>query len=82
MHARTTNPKKDVNNEKVVNDSLVSAGEDAGIIEQGVEGKVQIEVALDDRFFHWKRNKVFKLRYIAFKIISTQNLTLPRVHAP
>ena len=52
MHARTTNPKKDVNNEKVVNDSLVSAGEDAGIIEQGVEGKVQIEVALDDRFFH------------------------------
>ena len=44
--------KKDVNDEKVVNDSLVSAGEDAGIIEQGVEGKVQIEVALDDRFFH------------------------------
>ena len=51
MHARTTNTKNESDG-KVVNDSLVSAGEDAGIVEQGVEGKVQIKVALDDRFFH------------------------------
>ena len=32
-------------------DSLWTAAEDAGVVEQGVEGKLHVEVALHDRFF-------------------------------
>ena len=35
---------------------LWSAGEDAWIVEQGVEGQLDVEVALDDRLFHFKTN--------------------------